>query len=303
MSPTGRVSPVGVGNIPALVRGKAPQAPGAASSAVCHRFGQDRHGDLTRGSRDDVRSHGAVDTGPSPSPASTRTSPCSATSTCESHHSGRPPPSFLSHPSPEAPEGNPDQGGGGELRSALRADPRSARGSPGGIFESDRARSARTSLSVFASRIPAGSPPRNTKRARGQWPRAQRVEAAGVEPASAKGFGRVATCVDRYWISLRWVSGQPSWSQLPWFSPHHPEALRWGQPELSSPQEPPRASNSRDGPDWLRGQCQISVGNYKVSRVFTRFGTSTRYSTFTKHVETVTPPQVRMSINTSIPTL
>src|SRR5690606_20344135 len=41
---------------------------------------------------------------------------------------------------------------------------------------------------------------------------------------------------------------------------------------------------------YLRGQRQVVVGSYQVSRGFTRIRTSARYSTFTKHVETVTPP-------------
>jgi len=123
------------------------------------------------------------------------------------------------------------------------------------------------------------------------------MEAAGVEPASADGSGRGTTCVDHYWLSPLVVSGQPLRGQLPGFSLTAAAAKTMSQSELSTPHEPPRTGNSWNGPVSLRGQRQISVGSY---RKFPRFievsGTSARSSTFTKHVETGTPPMTSGSV-------
>ncbi len=40
----------------------------------------------------------------------------------------------------------------------------------------------------------------------------------------------------------------------------------------------------------LRGQRHVVVGSYEFSQGLTRIGSSARYSAFTRHVETVTPP-------------
>ena len=75
------------------------------------------------------------------------------------------------------------------------------------------------------------------------------MEAAGVEPASATGSGRAATCVDR---PIGLVPRRPAigllWDQLPKVSPSAGQRDRKASPEFATSQEPPQASCSRNGP-------------------------------------------------------
>jgi hypothetical protein len=93
-------------------------------------------------------------------------------------------------------------------------------------------------------------------------------------------------------ISPRGVSDRPHRNQSPNISTSDVVTEPEDQPELSSLQGPPRAGNPRNGPVRkltrpVPGCCwQLK----SFPKIYEGRETSARYSTFTRHVETVTPP-------------
>ena len=107
------------------------------------------------------------------------------------------------------------------------------------------------------------------------------VEAAGVEPASARSSTRASTCVDHWLISYmsRSVNNRtPTIRQLSWPSPN-------GRGERCSPNyrrlvEPPRAGNSGDGPvRFTYAASAISVLALEVFPAFLRARRGPRHAT------------------------
>ncbi len=117
-----------------------------------------------------------------------------------------------------------DSGGGGsDLRSALRADPRSVAGRPSWVWPKHHW-PARCKPAHGPLRVPAGSPPADNKKGPGAIAPGPTVEAAGVEPASAIESSKATTCVDRCW--LRMGRGQRSTS-FPTIHPVHWAYAGW----------------------------------------------------------------------------
>ena len=77
--------------------------------------------------------------------------------------------------------------------------------------------------------------------------RFRRVEAAGVEPASATGSGKASTCVDRRLISSLGGQRPAILGTSCLFSRPRPDSMTANQPEFATSQEPPQASCSRNG--------------------------------------------------------
>jgi len=102
-------------------------------------------------------------------------------------------------------------------------------------------------------------------------------------------------------ISPRGVSDRPLRNQSPTISISDAVTKPEAQPELSSLQGPPRAGNPRNGPvRKLTRPVPCCCWQLKsFPKIYEGRETSARYSTFTRHVETVTPPVYVLSYYTN----
>ena len=175
----------------------------------------------------------------------------------------------------------PSGGGGGDLRRGPSA-PSSVVSSMGRREKPQQSDlSARTRVRVSScAQSAAGSPVCfMRKRPVPGWAPAVFMEAAGVEPASARGSSRVSTCVDRCEGSP-WGCQRTAPSGLAAVDLALPVAtVGESQPDLSSPQDLPRAGRSGDGHALLRSQCQIVVGSCDIFRCDYRGYRSPRHAT------------------------